>query len=303
MSNSRTINVDITKIGFSNTRQDWRRFLKSVVTGEIDKNALISVLDSEDIRKARTDLLSTNSDNLVKIKWKLTGLYFKKKNGKAVIMPIFEDSCDEEDSLNDLGFFLKEKSHNYDKTYDTVASDCEFTQNEKTRNSVGDLVSKFENSRLFERNIPKSDVSTDFGINQPLHTSTPRLTPNRKSRSSHNVVNKPIASLASILKQDIRSRELAHENMNSGLRGTPLRNHNNQSVRRRSVRRRSSMRASRSSRFRSPMPPHGRIDSFSSDDDSDFNRSFKIILDSISNFPAALSWQINELVSVCKNMK
>merc|ERR1712173_432934 len=145
--------------------------------------------------------------------------------------------------------------------------------------------------------------SADFGINPPLHTSTPRFTPNmhRKSRSSQN---KPIASLASILKQDIRSRELAHENMNSRLKGTPLRNHNNRlSVRRGTVRRRSSMRG-RSSHFRSPMPSHGRIESFSSDDEiSDFNKSFKTVLDSISNFPAALSWQINELVSVCKNMK
>merc|ERR1712071_82563 len=192
MSNSRTINVDITKLGFNNTRDDWRKFLKSIVSGSIDKSSLISVLDSHELKQARIDF---SEDNLSKIKWKLTALYFKKRNGRAVIMPVFEDEitgCDS--SLNDLGFFLKNgNEQNYErqawssknnKTYDSVAStslnstgvtklslrdlDSGF-QNEVNRpknkviksrkSSVGNLVSIFEKSQIFEQpqkpEIPK----------------------------------------------------------------------------------------------------------------------------------------------------
>ena len=194
MSNSRTINVDITKLGFSNTRDDWRKFLKSIVSGSIDKSSLISVLDSNELKQARIDF---SDDNLSKIKWKLTALYFKKRNGRAVIMPVFEDEItDVDSSLNDLGFFLKDSDkqdgdkqngykHNNEsqpwhsknnQTYDSVASTSlnstgvtklslrdldSGSQNEIDRptnkvirsrkSSVGNLVSIFEKSQIFEQ--------------------------------------------------------------------------------------------------------------------------------------------------------
>merc|ERR1712032_1663697 len=145
-----------------------------------------------ELKQARID---ASKDNLSEIKWKLTALYFKKRNGRAVIMPVFQDqatSCDS--SLNDLNFFLKDGdaqddklqvwNSGNDKTYDSVAStflnssgvtklslrdlesDSRKEENIPTnkvirsrKSSVGNLVSIFEQSQVFEN--PKKPEITD----------------------------------------------------------------------------------------------------------------------------------------------
>merc|ERR1711881_72820 len=89
MGNHRVIDVDISKLGFQNNKQEWRKFLRGIVEGSIKREDLVRILDENELQRVKmehSDINSTLGQQGGKIKWKLTALYMKKNKGRAVVI-------------------------------------------------------------------------------------------------------------------------------------------------------------------------------------------------------------------------
>jgi len=206
MGNHRVIDVDISKLGFQNNKQEWRKFLRGIVEGSIKREDLVRILDENELQRVKMEHSDINSTlgQGGKIKWKLTALYMKKNKGRAVVMPTFEEfAAGSQSSLNDLEFFLNDTrgkinddSREIAAQYDSVA-DSRFDGN----STFGDDSNHVHEQPVILNETVQSELSSvpwsgeyggselANGRSQLQHSMENELTPLSEASSNEEVVN------------------------------------------------------------------------------------------------------------------